>query len=653
VNSTDVMSSDSEFSASSTPLSSVASRESLCDPDTSIATTGSVDCDGQDEEARRESIDIPSCSSQSENDGEKQHPKGKRKRTAAKDKAILEEAYRNNPKPDKWARLEIVDRVSLNEKEVQIWFQNRRQNDRRKSRPLSPQEIDALRSGSMQILSTDPFYASYNGTPPAPMATASAAGPVPYLAPFSSNVNQQHHGLTAGVRGVGQDSITSPRDINVGFREMHGDEGARRPSHPSSAGHAPIWNGNPFPTLNSPTLHAPSFASRRSPSVNNPRYLYGRSISPTTAAAPILAPSLINVHVQARSQARISLSFDGKAEIVPERELSPPRLPHPARSLSAAALPGLPLAPPQARSTHSALQRSHSALSLPNITLPPISTLTDSLPSSATASAAPSPAFVPPRLGHGRSRDAHAWELCADADACDELTAQAENEASGSALAAISLIRSTVGVHQATQAKRNTALSGKHAWSSSAHPTLDTTVDQRPQLDRSSSSASRSHAITSLLSPDEGPQKWKDDSSNSKMDVSMLLAPDCGDWNKENRSPDEETFSFQPVQPQPCRPRRLPRMLHGDDDSLMSSLIRRDSLPVPQQCGLLGKRRPSDDSRPDIYEDGSDMHNDGRRVRRRSDDDIDEFMQGDISPSKKSDLDCITGLLRLRDGIWT
>jgi hypothetical protein len=33
---------------------------------------------------------------------------------------ILEEAYNNNPKPDKQARLDIVQRVSLNEKEVQV-----------------------------------------------------------------------------------------------------------------------------------------------------------------------------------------------------------------------------------------------------------------------------------------------------------------------------------------------------------------------------------------------------------------------------------------------------------------------------------------------------------------------------------------------------
>lgn len=33
---------------------------------------------------------------------------------------ILEEAYSRNPKPDKQARLDIVNRVSLNEKEVQV-----------------------------------------------------------------------------------------------------------------------------------------------------------------------------------------------------------------------------------------------------------------------------------------------------------------------------------------------------------------------------------------------------------------------------------------------------------------------------------------------------------------------------------------------------
>lgn len=39
---------------------------------------------------------------------------------SAQDKTILENAYSTNPKPDKAARLDIVNRVTLNEKEVQV-----------------------------------------------------------------------------------------------------------------------------------------------------------------------------------------------------------------------------------------------------------------------------------------------------------------------------------------------------------------------------------------------------------------------------------------------------------------------------------------------------------------------------------------------------
>ncbi|RDW86495.1 homeobox domain-containing protein [Aspergillus mulundensis] len=65
----------------------------------------------------------------------------KRRRTSPEDYAILEAEYQRNSKPDKTTRANIVSRVSLGEKEVQIWFQNRRQNDRRKSKPLQPHEL--------------------------------------------------------------------------------------------------------------------------------------------------------------------------------------------------------------------------------------------------------------------------------------------------------------------------------------------------------------------------------------------------------------------------------------------------------------------------------------------------------------------------------
>ncbi|KAK5010652.1 hypothetical protein LTR28_008521, partial [Elasticomyces elasticus] len=79
----------------------------------------------------------------------------KRRRTSPEDQAILEAEYLRNPKPDKQARIDIVGRVALGEKEVQIWFQNRRQNSRRKSRPLLPHEIDDFRMSSGIQFSSD------------------------------------------------------------------------------------------------------------------------------------------------------------------------------------------------------------------------------------------------------------------------------------------------------------------------------------------------------------------------------------------------------------------------------------------------------------------------------------------------------------------
>ena len=46
--------------------------------------------------------------------------KQKRKRTSPKDSATLEAEYKLNPKPNKAARADIVEKVELNEKEVQV-----------------------------------------------------------------------------------------------------------------------------------------------------------------------------------------------------------------------------------------------------------------------------------------------------------------------------------------------------------------------------------------------------------------------------------------------------------------------------------------------------------------------------------------------------
>ncbi|KPI43332.1 uncharacterized protein AB675_7067 [Cyphellophora attinorum] len=68
--------------------------------------------------------------------------KTRRKRTSAADQVTLEAAYLSNSKPDKDERAAIVSQVDMTKKEVEVWFQNRRQKDNRRSKPLDEFELD-------------------------------------------------------------------------------------------------------------------------------------------------------------------------------------------------------------------------------------------------------------------------------------------------------------------------------------------------------------------------------------------------------------------------------------------------------------------------------------------------------------------------------
>lgn len=74
----------------------------------------------------------------------------RRRRTSQHDQAILEEEYRKCDRPDKTRRRGIAALVEMGDKEVQIWFQNKRQSARRKLKPLLPHEVipNAMKSSS-------------------------------------------------------------------------------------------------------------------------------------------------------------------------------------------------------------------------------------------------------------------------------------------------------------------------------------------------------------------------------------------------------------------------------------------------------------------------------------------------------------------------
>ncbi|RYO80448.1 hypothetical protein DL762_007641 [Monosporascus cannonballus] len=560
------------------------------------------------------------------------HPKGKRKRTTTQDKAILEAAYNSNPKPDKAARLDIVTRVSLNEKEVQIWFQNRRQNDRRKSRPLSPQEIAALRyGGGVQVISAEPVQHGSQAGGEQSQETRGEAGAV-------SGVVQQPS--TPGHVGSRRASQSSPEGAQGGQSvildaplksegdgsdsdtllssqkgEAEGDSQILSHSVSSSIGYlSNRWNfGNPFST--SSTFDRAAEDSFR-------------HVIIFAFVAPVLT-------------VRLSLSLEGKAELVASQP-SPPR-PVPLQlPVDADTLPPV--------RTHRTLHRSRSAID--GVTLPPISTLT---------------AHLPPQLKRGRSRDVHAWESCCEADTRDELTKQAENESSGSAVAAISLLRSSSSssLNSLLSNDANSGILRSNSTKRNAPPARGASA-KKAKFGRASSSVARMQSVSPLTVEKhtniaaETPVPAK---KPYKGGIISILSP-SGDSDKENWSPGSDG---NPLRRRPMpevgpiksadhlatsnNPRRVGRVL-GEQNGLKKPTFlgnRAQTSPMPRQKGARHGGSPLM-----IFEDGGRGSREGTPGcgRERRDNEVERFMRGEVSPSKKPDLDCIAGLLSLSQGNW-
>ncbi|KAI0842041.1 hypothetical protein F5Y06DRAFT_166707 [Hypoxylon sp. FL0890] len=571
------------------------------------------------------------------------HPKGRRKRTTTQDKAILEAAYNANPKPDKAARLDIVSRVSLNEKEVQIWFQNRRQNDRRKSRPLSPQEIAALRyGGGVQILSSDSVPAPITASN-APVRPGDAfsedekASGVEKLSPSPQNGTPEHS--TPSSPRIG--SMVHPTEDQTAKRESEAFEKGTPPSSQKSE------PGNySFQTSFTPVTYWPNRRSLDSsfatPSIFkrtgddsfrfesfSSSFGSGANSSPASILPP--PPS------SSSSQVRLSLSLDGKAELVSSQP-SPPR----SAQLQ---LPGEADTLPPVRS-HRTLHRSRSAL--PGITLPPISTLT---------------AHLPPQLTRGRSRDVHAWESCCEPDTRDELTKQAENESSGSAVAAISLLRSSsssTSLNNLVQSHNNSPnvlQSNPNKRNAPQNkPSHREGAAKKAKLSRASSSVARMQSLPPASASLVGTAAAALDSEKKpgKGSLTTILSPSGNDSDKENWSPDEDGNPQQSRRrplpsPKPQaqtlaskNPRRMGRVLGEQDGAVKRSLFgsRANTAPLskPRDAGML------------IFED---KENSKVRDGSKGDDgSVESFVQGEVSPSKRGDMDCVVGLLSLSQGNW-
>jgi hypothetical protein len=274
--------------------------------------------------------------------------------------------------------------------------------------------------------------------------------------------------------------------------------------------------------------------------------------------------SASKAHPPLSSQVRLSLSLDGKAELV-SSQISPPRTRH-ARASSFTST---------ANQNRPGLKRSQSDI----------------------------PSSYEPRKSSGRSCNVRTWEFCCDTDARDELTTQAENESSGSAIAAISLLRSTSTSHLKSNGSKRDVPPPK---------TESIIQGKKPKLSRASNLARlQSSHKAQLGSPsgDSDKENWlpHEGLSNSHRPNLALPRPQK---QKRRRVLKESTIGLTHAS------MPVGHKMHGNPASTTLDYFR-DPMPEPEVDREVGR-----------------------------------FMRGEVSPSKKGDLDCIQGLLSLSQGSW-
>ncbi|CAL3962340.1 hypothetical protein PZA11_000469 [Diplocarpon coronariae] len=531
--------------------------------------------------------------------------KQKRKRTSPADQAILEAEYRQYPKPNKAARAVIVEKVSMNEKEVQIWFQNRRQINRRKSRSLLPHEMAAYGLRHIAQMSSDPDYMSdYRGSQgtekqePRSQAgvLASQRNAETYdeeVEEFSEaksvkSVVKSERGAEVEVEAI-VEQVTATLPPQLPHQTSSGASVADSSSFSATNNAARSFSSTPGYLANRRKAFDSSFSTPSSSGV----HAFSTPPPKFTATQPFSCPERIDETVPiSKSHIRLSLSLDGKAELISTTP-SPPYRHVPLPTTPSASMI------PQRRM---ALQRSQSAIAF------------GTRPTQSGTS-------IIPRLPTGRSRDARSWEkICCDAEVPDELTAQAENELSGSAVAAISLIRSSSNVALKANPNKRNAPSTKPDSSKQG---------KKPKLGRAVSSIARLQSSSIISSKDfQDPPGFNENSP--------MRSP-AGDSDKENWLPHENSGNL----------RRRPLPSGRKDKRPKSRAVLGDNHNIPSHAVDFGRNRSRERKQVSKHGIFEDQEGDVEVSAE-----VEKFMQSAGSPSKKGDMDCIQGLLSLSQGNW-
>ncbi|KAK4694763.1 hypothetical protein P7C71_g2872, partial [Lecanoromycetidae sp. Uapishka_2] len=233
----------------------------------------------------------------------------------------------------------------------------------------------------------------------------------------------------------------------------------------------------------------------------------------------------------------------------------------------------------------------------------------------------------------GRSRDARTWEFYCDSEVRNALTEQAEREESGSATAAISLIRSHSNKAKAMTPNLNKRNAQAQKFDSTKRLKADGSKTSKPKLGRATSSVVRLQTTSSNTQKRPSKDVQKHSKSNSQ---SAIYQDYDGDSDKENWEPGTQTSH---------QPRR------GPVQSRQATRILEESLRIPSQSSSLDALMSGSGNTTRRLSGKTSSSEGKENGTLESKDEIATFMDESV-PREVEDLDCVQNLLSLSQAAW-
>ena len=490
---------------------------------------------------------------------------------------------------------------------LQIWFQNRRQNDRRKSKPLQPHELLAPRAGPDALKQTS---SDDNG----PSEPGSSSGNEQI---DDSNVDQNLGTQCSDNGSLGSDGPQGDRDegeqpllssqTSLAISETHGDAKQTSIETPSKPEASQSQD-------NSQQDELQQHSAKRKWSATNLR----EEMLP----GPVMSTPDGAQHVKSPPSLRISMSFDGEAMVRKEGELTP--------------------SPPKGRNALRIAMSSDGKAVIradgePSPSKNPISMFSTRKPRFAglrrsnSAVVLGTPRSAPEKeRPFGRSRDPRNWESFVDTDARSALSTPSGSQSTPNT-GSPGLFRS------GSQRSLTRSFSGRQN-SSYASEYLNTPVPQmsrekRRKISRTVSSLGRLETGRNTLH--ENPTPYSVGASKtlgniSKDDEDLEFH---GDSDKENWVPGTRMSHIRRQGSHKQAQRPALREANGRENKFNKSLTSGKRSRLSQSS----QRRLNTNQGKDVP--GVDP-------------DVSAFMTGGGSASQDEDLDCIQGLLSLSQGAW-